>query len=98
MPGNGKQFIRELTQRTEPFKEGTRFMVFGLGDSSYYFFVKAAKEVESRMEALGATKMLKLGLGDDSADEGLEQGLHDWLEDVWPALEQNLSGRFFLKF
>lgn len=87
MPGNGKQFLKDLTLRTEPFKEGTRFMVFGLGDSSYYFFVKAAKEVESRMEALGASKIIKLGLGDDLADEGLEQGLHDWLEDVWPALE-----------
>ena len=87
MPGNGKTFLKELNTRTEPFKEGTKFMVFGLGDSSYYFFVKAAKAVEARMEALGAEKMLKMGLGDDSDEEGMEHGLHDWLEKVWPSLE-----------
>jgi sulfite reductase alpha subunit-like flavoprotein len=87
MPQNGKRFLKELSKRTEPFTEGTRFMVFGLGDSSYFFFVKAAREVEMKMEELGAKKMLALGLGDDSADEGMEQGLHDWLEGVWAALE-----------
>jgi sulfite reductase (NADPH) flavoprotein alpha-component len=87
MPGNGKDFMKHLSARQEPFAEGTRFMVFGLGDSSYYFFCKAAKNVESRMSELQAQKMLSLGIGDDSAEEGLEQGLHDWLETVWPALE-----------
>jgi len=87
MPRNGKNFLKEINARTEPFKEGTRFMVFGLGDSSYYFFCKAAKEIEARMEALGATKILPLGIGDDCADEGMDEGLHDWLDTVWPALE-----------
>lgn len=87
MPGNGKQFFKALTARTKPFRVSTRFMVFGLGDSSYYFFVKSAKDVESRMEELGATKMLKIGLGDDSSDEGMDGGLQTWLEDVWPALD-----------
>lgn len=62
-------------------------MVFGLGDSSYYFFCKAAKDVEAKLEELGAEKMLSMGMGDDSAEEGMEQGLHDWLDKVWPALE-----------
>lgn len=87
MPRNGKHFLKEINARTEPFKEGTRFMIFGLGDSSYYFFCKAAKDIETRMEALGATKILPLGIGDDSAEEGLDEGLHDWLDAVWPALE-----------
>lgn len=87
MPKNGKQFWKDLSARTKPFKDGTRFTVFGLGDSSYYFFCKAAKEVEARMEALGAKKMLPLGIGDDSAEEGMEEGLHDWLDTIWPALE-----------
>ena len=87
MPQNGKRFLKELNARTEPFSEGTRFMVFGLGDSCYYFFCKAAKEVEAKLEELGAQKILPLGTGDDSAEEGMEQGLHDWLDQVWPALE-----------
>lgn len=87
MPQNGKNFFKELSARTEPFQEGTRFMVFGLGDSSYFFYLSAAKNVETTMEKLGAQKILKLGEGDDCAEDGMEQGLHDWLDDVWPALE-----------
>jgi pyruvate dehydrogenase (NADP+) len=86
MPHNGKGFYKALCARTEPFREGTQFAVFGLGDSSYYFFCEAAKKIETRMMELGATPLLALGTGDDSAEEGLEQGLHDWLDTVWPAL------------
>lgn len=87
MPKNGKSFMKSLMARTKSFSEGTKFMVFGLGDSSYYFFVKAAKEVEARMKELGAACILEMGMGDDSAEEGLDGGLHDWLEKVWPVLE-----------
>ena len=87
MPQNGRKFLKDLQTRTEPFKEGTRFMVFGLGDSSYFFYLKAAKDIEARMEALGAEKMLTMGEGDDSAEDGLDGGLQDWLSKVWPSLE-----------
>jgi homodimeric pyruvate:ferredoxin (flavodoxin) oxidoreductase len=87
MPGNAKNFYKELCKRTEPFKEGTKFMIMGLGDSSYFFYCKAAKDVEEKLVALGATKMIELGYGDDSAEEGMEEGLHDWLDTVWPALD-----------
>lgn len=87
MPQNGKNFYKSLCERKEPFKEGTRFMVMGLGDSSYFFFCKAAKDVEDRMLACGAKKMLGMGYGDDSEEEGMEGGLHNWLDQVWPALE-----------
>ena len=87
MPQNGKSFFAELQKRQEPFKEGTQFMMFGLGDSSYFFYVKAAKDIEERMVALGAKSMIPIGLGDDSAEEGMEQGLIEWLDKVWPALE-----------
>lgn len=87
MPQNGKNFYKELCKRSKPFKEGTKFMVMGLGDSSYYFFLKAAKDVEERLLALGAKKMLDMGQGDDAAEEGLDDGLHLWLDGVWPSLE-----------
>jgi sulfite reductase alpha subunit-like flavoprotein len=87
MPRNGKQLLKQMTARTEPFSERTRFLVFGLGDSSYYFFCKAAKEVEAVMERLGANKLLPMGTGDDSAEGGMDNGLYSWLDLVWPALE-----------
>lgn len=87
MPQNGKEFYKNLCARKEKFSEGTKFAVFGLGDSSYYFFCEAAKKVEAKMLELGAEKMLSLGCGDDSAEEGMDAGLHDWLDTVWPALD-----------
>jgi sulfite reductase alpha subunit-like flavoprotein len=87
MPQNGKSFYKALCSRTEPFSEGTRFLILGLGDSSYFFYCKAAKDVEAKMLECGAKKMLDMGCGDDSADEGMEVGLHEWLDQVWPALE-----------
>lgn len=88
MPRNGKGFLKQLEGRTEPFKAGTRFLMFGLGDSSYFFFVKAAKDVENRLVELGATKMLEtMGTGDDSVEGGADVGLHDWLDNVWPILD-----------
>lgn len=86
MPKNGKYFYEELCKRAEPFKENTNFMIMGLGDSSYCFFNKAAKDVESKLVELGATKMLPLSIADDSDEDGMEHGLHEWLLLVKPAL------------
>jgi pyruvate dehydrogenase (NADP+) len=87
MPQNGKDFYSRLCSRKEPFPEGTKFAVMGLGDSSYFFFCQAAKMVESKLLELGAERILDLGTGDDSAEEGMEQGLAEWKNKVWPALE-----------
>jgi len=86
-PQNGKEFYKNLCARKDKFSEGTKFAVFGLGDSSYYFFCEAAKKVGEKLLELGAEKLLDLGIGDDSAEEGMEDGLHDWLDTVWPALD-----------
>ena len=86
MPQNGSAFLKALCDRTEPFPDGTKFSILGLGDSSYYFYCKAALDLENAMLNLGAHCILPTGLCDDSAEEGLEEGLHLWLEKVWPAL------------
>ncbi|KAL7522654.1 hypothetical protein ACHAWX_007353 [Stephanocyclus meneghinianus] len=87
MPQNAKAFYKSLCACNEPFQEGTKFSVMGLGDSSYYFFCKAAKDIEYEMLRLGATSIHPTGLGDDSAEEGLDDGLHNWLDGIWPALK-----------
>ena len=87
MPQNGSAFYKALCARTDPFPEGTAFSVMALGDSSYYFYCKAAKDMERAMLNLGAKCILPMGEGDDSAEEGLDEGLHTWLDDIWPVLE-----------
>ncbi len=44
-----------------------RAAVFGLGDSGYPKFNVVAKKLDRRLDALGARKLLPLGLGDDQA-------------------------------
>ena len=39
VPQNAKQFYKMLAGRTEPFQEGTKFSVMGLGDSKYYILM-----------------------------------------------------------
>ena len=36
------------------------------------------------MLRLGAKSIHPLGLGDDSSEEGLDGGLHNWLDGLWP--------------
>ena len=86
MPRNGVAFYRALCARTMPFSEGTAFSVMGLGNSSYYFYCKAAQDLESAMLNLGAKCILPMGLGDDASEQGLEEGLNLWLDRIWPAL------------
>ena len=41
--------------------------VFGLGDSGYPKYNVTAKKLDRRLEALGARRLVPLGLGDDQA-------------------------------
>lgn len=41
MPQNAKAFYKSLCSRTEPFEEGTKFSVMGLGDSKYCYTVSS---------------------------------------------------------
>jgi len=87
MPRNGTTFLKQLNARKESFAESTSFSIMGLGDSSYYFFLKAAKDLENAMLKLGAKCIYPLGEGDDScAEEGLAEGLHKWQQGIFPAL------------
>ena len=86
MPRNGTEFLKQLSARKELFAEGTSFSIMGLGDSSYYFYLKAARDLEKTMLDLGAKLIHPLGEGDDSADEGLEEGLLQWQQGIFPAL------------
>lgn len=45
-----------------------------------------AKLLFRRLEALGATPLLPVGLGDDQHRMGHEAALDDWLPRLWTAL------------
>ena len=63
---------------------------FGLGDSSYPKFCFAAKRLHRRMEQLGSTALLPIGLGDDQDALGIDFALEPWLATLWSALGARL--------
>ena len=65
------------------FLAETQFAVFGMGDSSYVFFNKAAKKVDAAFERLGATRIMPLGMGDDQHAARYDTKLEKWTPDCY---------------
>jgi len=61
-----------------------KFAVFGLGNKTYDKFNHVGKEIDRRMEELGATRIFSLGLGDD--DVNIEKDFLSWKKDLTIAL------------
>lgn len=70
-----------------------RFSVFAMGDSHYWprpedahYYNKPGKDLDARLEALGASRMAPLGLGDDQDADGYQTGYKVWEPMLWKAL------------
>jgi NADPH-ferrihemoprotein reductase len=64
--------------------------VFGLGNRQYEHFNSAAKSLDAALPALGAARLLPVGLGDD--DGTLEEDYAAWRSALWEALERAFPG------
>ncbi|KAI9244802.1 thiamine diphosphate-binding protein [Sporodiniella umbellata] len=69
------------------------YAVFGMGDSHYWpreedavFYNRPAKLIDAKLEALGANRLLDLGLGDDQDADGYETGLGIWQPEFWKSI------------
>jgi NADPH-ferrihemoprotein reductase len=77
-PDNAAEFHRELMN---PSKESgvfsnIKYAVFGLGNKTYDQFNRMGKDIDRRMEELGAQRIYVLGLGDD--DVNIEKDFLSW--------------------
>ena len=96
-PQNGRTFFKALNAaiaRGEKPLTAVKYSVFGMGDSHYWpraedahYYNKAGKDLNARLEALGATRFADLGLGDDQDADGPETGYKVWEPLVWKALK-----------
>ncbi|KAH8741780.1 Pyruvate dehydrogenase [Cryptosporidium ryanae] len=55
--------------------------IFGLGDSNYVYFNEAAKKWDELLTKCGATRIGRIGMGDDQSEEKFETDLMDWFPD-----------------
>ena len=87
-PSNARSFWKFLLRRSLPADSlrSLAFACFGLGDSHYAKYNVAAKKLHRRLETLGATSLVAVGLGDDQHPAGYDHALDPWLERLWNAL------------
>ena len=74
---NAAEFVDEWLKNEDTEIDGTKFAVFGLGNTEYEHYNATGKLVDSRMEAIGGERAFKFGMGDDSGD--IEDDFNDWI-------------------
>jgi sulfite reductase (NADPH) hemoprotein beta-component len=93
-PQNGRVTFKALMGAGEGGDwENVNFTVFGMGDSHYWpgedgakYYNKPAKEIDHRLEKLGAKRMAEIGLGDDQDPDGAQTGYKAWEPLLWKAM------------
>ncbi len=68
-PDNAAEFHAALMAEDAPNCEGLNFSVLGLGDSSYPDFCQCSKEIDARLEALGASRVSDMVEVDGDPDD-----------------------------
>ncbi|KAJ3235064.1 hypothetical protein HDU78_005500 [Chytriomyces hyalinus] len=95
-PGNS----RETWKALQALKKGgevdfgkMRFGVFALGDSHYWplpsdahYFCKSGKDLDAKLEELGAPRLVSIGIGNDRDADGWQTGYRSFTSELWTAL------------
>lgn len=95
-PQNGRNFFKALNAaalRGETLFPNLKYSIYAMGDSHYWprpedahYYNKPGKELDAKLERLGAERVADLGLGDDQDADGSETGYKIWEPKVWKAL------------
>jgi sulfite reductase (NADPH) flavoprotein alpha-component len=78
MPDNAQIFWDELSSDDAPSMDGVQYSVLALGDTSYPDFCQAGKDIDRRMEELGAERFAERV----DCDVDYEDPFEDWLDTV----------------
>lgn len=91
VPLNMRKFWHFLrrTDLPEGILGELQFAIFGLGDRSYVKFNAAARKLHLRLCDLGASSVVKLSLGDESAHGGFDKELHPWIDRLCEVVAPN---------
>lgn len=86
-PDNATNFWSWL-QTDAPRLENLQFAVLGLGDKNYSDFCGAAKKFDSRLETLGARRLVPRG----ECDTDYEANAKTWVDGLWEKLTPSSNG------
>ncbi|SJX63151.1 probable sulfite reductase cys-4 [Sporisorium reilianum f. sp. reilianum] len=93
-PQNGRFTYKALhAMANSALPDTLNFTVFAMGDSHYWprpedahYYNKPGKDIDVRLEQLGAVRMAPIGLGDDQDADGYQTGYKIWEPLLWKAL------------
>ena len=85
VPDSMLMFWRFLLRRdlSSQSLSSVKYVVFGLGDSSYAHFNVVARKLQARLKQLGGIEFHPLVLGDDQSPNGLAGDVDVWLTSLW---------------
>ncbi|XP_054273617.1 NADPH--cytochrome P450 reductase [Macrosteles quadrilineatus] len=83
-PTDNAMDFYEWLQNGDADLTGLNYAVFGLGNKTYEHYNAVGIYVDKRLEELGATRVMELGLGDDDAN--IEDDFITWKDKFWPAV------------
>ena len=81
-PQRATRFLAELMDPAAPRLDGLRYAVLALGDRAYAQFCETGRQIDTRLEALGATRTAPLL----ETDLDYEQPAATWLATTLPGL------------
>lgn len=87
-PDNGKKFYSWITNNeNNPSLKGLDYCVFGLGSTAGHlpYYNVIGKNLDKRLEELGASRVLEIGLGDDG--DCIEDDFDNWSANFMDFLE-----------
>eukprot|EP00804_Cyclotella_cryptica_P019785 CCRYP_009675-RA/>CCRYP_009675-RA protein AED:0.30 eAED:0.30 QI:244/1/1/1/1/1/6/966/690 len=79
-PDNGREFYNWIMSKSDSSLSGLEYAVFGLGSSAGHaaYYNVIGKSLDKRLEELGASRVLEIGLGDDG--DCIEDDFDSWME------------------
>ena len=81
-PVSAEEFYKWLLGPRAPRLDGLQFAVCGLGDRSYLKFCQTGKEIDARLEALGATRLVERADCDVEYEEAVDAWTNGVLEKL----------------
>lgn len=99
-PQNGRAFWEGIKDAADLDLSNVHYSVFALGDSHYWprkedkiFYNKPGKDLDARLQFLGAKPLTAIGLGDDQDPDAYQTGYQEWEPRLWQALDvANVEG------
>ncbi|XP_065666396.1 methionine synthase reductase isoform X2 [Hydra vulgaris] len=90
-PDKALKFVRRIKKKTLPpdYFKHLSYALLGLGDSNYTNFCLCGKNIDNRLQELGAIRFYETGYGDDAV--GLEVGVEPWIEGLFIALSKHFD-------